>query len=221
VHQQVLQYEQSAHDQRPVAFVMPNVMFVPRNEFMLLFLLAANCFYPLNNVEQQLYNSRSEWRPCDPNADNAAAAAAAAAGAAVAPPPPPETLMVEETSALAVAGTAEQPSLLGQTWAGRSDFCLMLLSSVPGASDTPIAVGEMKRPGVVKGGTGSLVERYSCIAGVRNSLSQVFEYMVNSRVGFGVLSTLKDVWLLRRVPEEPGCLQVCCCQQMLPAHTAL
>ncbi len=121
-----------------------------------------------------------------------------------------------------MAGTAEQPSLLGQTWDGRSGFCLMLLSSVPAASDTPIAVREMKRPGVVKGGgTASLVERFSCNAGVRNSLSQVFEYMVNSRVGYGVLSTLKDVWLLRRVPEEPGCLQVCCCQQVLPVHSAL
>ncbi len=216
----VLQYQLSAHDE-PAAFIVPDITFQPADEGTLVLMLAANGFHVLNVVERQLYDGQSEWRPGRPNAGSSLAAAAAA----TAPPPPAAAAAAagrplvadalaaaaaaEATSTLATAGTAEQPRLEGQVWAGSSDFCLMLLASAPGAFATPLAVGEMKRPGVLRyDGTASLVELYSSMPRVTNALSQVFGYMVDSRVGLGVLSTLKHTWLLCRLPEEPGCLQV-------------
>ncbi len=68
----------------------------------------------------------------------------------------------------------------------------------------------MKRPGVLRYSPTSptLHELAKTRSKVRNALTQAFEYMVDMGVGFGVLSTLEHTWLLRRLLDQPGQLQV-------------
>jgi hypothetical protein len=209
VEQLVLAHQQAADDTQRL-FQVPDPLLALQDERTLVTALTMAVLEPLSRIHATLRHSEAGLR-WSPTAPAVAARATAAAAAAAAQTAAAAAHQAASEAGLPAADAAARSEGEPGHWGGRCGLCLELLGEAAGATATPLAVGEMKRPGVIRHSAArpSLAERWqSADAAVRNVVSQLFECMVDSGVGYGLLSTLQHTWLVRRLPASPGDLQV-------------